>query len=264
MDVVELKFDEKPQERVSRIEICRPQALNALNGDVLRALFLALDAIEKKQSVVCVLSGAGQKAFVAGADIKEMQEMSSAEAEKFSEMGQRLSRRMAEMDCIFIAAVEGFALGGGCELALACDLTYANASAKFGQPEVSLGVIAGFGGTQRLLRLLGKKRAGELLYTGMILGAQEAKDIGMINDVFQDDAFDSVLQARIEKLTKNSPEALRRTKKALRLGEDISLERALAMEAQQFALCFDTFEQKEGMRAFVEKRKPNFNGEQEL
>jgi enoyl-CoA hydratase len=246
--------------RVLIATINRPEALNALNQSLLAELADVVEEFDTNDDLqILVLTGAG-KAFVAGADIAEMKDMGVREARAFSEQGQELCSIFGSLDKLVVGAVNGFALGGGCELALACDLVYASEKAKFGQPEVKLGVIPGFGGTQRLSRLVGPRAALELLTTGRIVGSDEAKAIGLINDVFPLDGFlDSVME-RLQTILEMGPVAVSTAKLAVHRGLDLPLERALLMETEMFAGLFATEDQKEGMAAFVEKRSPVFEG----
>jgi len=246
--------------RVLIATINRPEALNALNQSLLAELADVVEEFDTNDDLqILVLTGAG-KAFVAGADIAEMKDMGVREARAFSEQGQELCSIFGSLDKLVVGAVNGFALGGGCELALACDLVYASEKAKFGQPEVKLGVIPGFGGTQRLSRLVGPRAALELLTTGRIVGSDEAKAIGLINDVFPLDGFlDSVME-RLQTILEMGPVAVSTAKLAVHRGLDLPLERVLLMETEMFAGLFATEDQKEGMAAFVEKRSPVFEG----
>jgi enoyl-CoA hydratase len=240
--------------------INRAENLNALSKEVLGALAdLVADFEHDQDSMILVITGAG-KAFVAGADISEMAHMSVLEAREFSQHGQELCSVLGSIDKLVVAAVNGFALGGGCELALACDLVYASEKAKFGQPEVKLGVIPGFGGTQRLTRMIGPRVAMELLTTGRIIGADEAKALGLVNDVYPIEGFLTKVIEVLRPILAMGPIAVGQAKLALHRGQDIPLDRALAMETEMFASLFATEDQKEGMAAFAEKRRPEFSG----
>lgn len=245
--------------KVAKLTINRPESLNALNAEVLRGLHDALLDLNKDPSVLVItIEGAGEKAFVAGADIAGMKNMTAVEAEEFASLGQRTFRMLETTKKITVAVVKGFALGGGCELAMSCDMIYASNKSKFGQPEVNLGVIPGFGGTQRLPRLVGIQKARELIYTGRIIGADEAKTIGLVAQVFAPEEIDAEVSKLLEEITAKGPYALAQAKQALRLGQDLDLNRACAMEKELFALCFSHPDQKEGMNAFLEKRKPSW------
>lgn len=241
---------------VALLTIDRPKALNALNGEVLCDLGAALDALGDARAVV--LTGEGPKAFVAGADIGAMAELDPAGAARFAGVGQALFNRLEALPMPVIAAVNGFALGGGCELALACDLVLAAPNAVFGQPEVKLGVIPGFGGTQRLVRRVGAMRAAELTYTGRNVNAEEAVAIGLALRV-----ADPVVDAAValgESIAAVAPVAVGMAKKALRAAEDADLRLGLLLERELFGLCFATEDQKEGMKAFLARRPATFTG----
>ncbi len=245
--------------KVATLTINRPEALNALNKDVLQGLHDAFLDLNRDESIsVIKITGSGEKAFVAGADVVGMKEMSPVQAEEFASFGQRTFRMFETSKKITIAVVHGFALGGGCELAMSCDLIYASTKAKFGQPEVNLGVIPGFGGTQRLQRLVGIQKARELIYTGKIISADEAKTIGLVAQVFAPEELQTQVTNLIEEITTKGAYALGQAKQALRLGQDMDLNRACALERELFAMCFSHADQKEGMAAFLEKRKPQF------
>lgn len=248
-------------ESVAIIKINRPEAMNSLNEEVLTALGKAVDAAAEDPEVqVLVLTGEG-KAFVAGADIAGMQPLDEAAGKAWGHLGQSVFRKIETLEKPTIAAVNGFALGGGCELAMACDMRIASQKAKFGQPEVGLGIIPGYSGTQRLPRLVGKAKAMELILTGDILTADEAAAIGLVNRVVEPAALLDEALALAGRITKNAPVAVRYSKKAITDGlEEPDLDRAIAIEADLFGKCFATADQKEGMGAFLEKRKPNFLG----
>lgn len=243
------------------ITINRPQALNALNAQVLTELQSALNDIENDANVgAVIITGAGEKAFVAGADIAYMKDMSPLEAKKFSLLGQAVLNKIETMPLPVIAAVNGFALGGGCELAMACDFRIASEDARFGQPEVGLGVIPGFAGTQRLPRLVGKGMAKQLIFTGEMIPAGRAKEIGLVNEVVPKNELLSRAKELANRITANGPIAVRLAKEAINQGLEMDLDRAGALEADLFAICFSTSDQREGMGAFVEKRKAQFSG----
>lgn len=248
------------QGAVATITIDRPKSLNALNQDVIIELSNKVKTIANDEEVQIVkVTGSGDKAFVAGADIAGMQTMDSQDAKLFSYKGQHLFSDIEACDKIFIACVKGFALGGGCELALACDLIYASEKAKFGLPEVSLGLIPGFGGTQRLSRLVGHLKAKELIYTGRMITADEALKIGMVNQVFVHETFDRNVDQIINEILKNGPFALRQAKKAIIQGQEKEMNDAMEVEKQHFAFCFSSPQSKEGMGAFLEKRSPDWS-----
>jgi len=246
---------------VVTVTINRPQALNALDAPTLEALTAAFGAVEADQAVRCaILTGAGEKAFVAGADIKAMSAFTPRRARAFVELAHALGDLIEGMRVPVIAAVNGYALGGGCELALACDFIYASRSAKLGQPEVTLGVIPGFGGTQRLARRVGVGRARELCYTGAVIGADEAARIGLVNAVVEPEDLLPRVRAVADAIAAQAPLAVADAKRAIRRGADLPLGEANELERQLFANLFSTDDQKEGMRAFVEKRPPTWTG----
>ncbi len=248
----------KKEKHIGKIIINRPEALNALNSDLLRELNELLTVIEKDQDLrVVIITGAG-RSFVAGADIKEMQALTSTEAREFAQLGLSVFRRIEELSMPVIACVNGFALGGGCELALACELRIASEKAKFGQPEVGLGVTPGFGGTQRLPRLIGLSRAKQMIYTGQMIDALKAKEIGLVNEVFTEEILEEETMKLANKIASQSKSAISLAKSAINKGIETNLASSMDIERNLFALCFSTDDQKEGMQAFVEKRKPTF------
>lgn len=243
------------------ITINRPKALNALNSAALAELDDLLDRLADDKTVrVVIVTGAGEKAFVAGADIAEMQGLSAIEGRAFAAFGQAVFSKLENLPQPVIAAVNGFALGGGCELAMACDIRIAAETAKFGQPEVSLGIPPGFGGTQRLPRLIGKGRAQELLLTGDVIDAREAWRIGLVNTVTPAGELMAAARAMAEKIRGRAPVAVWLCKAAVNAGLEAPLTVGLAYEAEVFGLCFSTADQKEGMAAFLNKRPAGFAG----
>ena len=246
---------------VVTVTIDREEKLNALNADVLDALGAALDTLGADEAVRCaVITGAGKKAFVAGADIAQMLDFDPEAAGRFSAHGQAVFAKIERLRFPVIAAVNGFALGGGCELALACDFIHASERARFGQPEVKLGVIPGFGGTQRLARRVGIGRARELVYSGAMIGAEEALRIGLVNAVHAPDALMDNVATLATEIAARGPLAVAEAKRVLREGEERPLDEANAIEVQGFAACFATEDQSEGMRAFIDKRAAEFKG----
>jgi enoyl-CoA hydratase len=246
---------------VATITLNRSDKLNALNMKLVMELLDGVITLERDLSVRCViLTGAGEKAFAAGADIEAMSTMSPTEALNFAHYGHSLGMRMENMHCPIIAAVNGFALGGGCEIALACDFIYASDKSKLGQPEVTLGVIPGFGGTQRLARRVGIGRARELCYTGDVIGADEALRIGLVNAVVPHAELMTKVKDVAAKIASRGPLAMFQAKRAMYRGADVSLQVANELEAQAFAVLFGSEDQREGMKAFLEKRKPTFEG----
>lgn len=249
---------------VATVTINRPDKLNALNAKVIAELTHAFHHMRFSKGGdaprAVILTGAGEKAFVAGADIAAMSSLSSHEAYEFSQAGHRLGYQIEMSPFVVIAAVNGFALGGGCELMLSCDLAYASDRAKFGQPEVNLGVIPGFGGTQRLVRRVGIVKARELVYTGDHINAEEAKRIGLVNDVFAGPELITKVTEIAKKIASKGPLAIAHAKRITLRGQDIDLATANELETQAFAACFATEDQKEGMAAFLEKRAATFKG----
>jgi len=239
--------------QVATITITREEALNALDAAVLAELDAALDRVAADRARALVVTGAG-RAFVAGADVARMATFSVAEARAFSEQGNRVFRKLELLGAPSIAAVNGYALGGGCELALACDLRVASERAVFAQPEVGLGVTAGFGGTQRLARLVGPAVAKEMLLSGRRVKADRALEIGLVNSVHPPEELLDAARALADEIAQQAPLAVRATKAALARGAHVDLDAALAIEVEEFAACFETADQREAMGAFVEKR----------
>lgn len=244
---------------ITTITLNRPKALNALNAQTMQELTDAFRAIGPATRAV-ILTGAGEKAFVAGADIAEMRNLTPSQARDFSAAGFRLGDAMASVPCVTIAAVNGFALGGGLELAMCCDLVYASENAKVGLPEVTLGVIPGFGGTQRLTRLVGPMLAREMVFTGDMYDAATAKARGLVCDVVPREKLLEHVKAVANRIASRGPVAITAAKQAIRRGQDLPLDHANLIEQQAFGLLFDTADQKEGMAAFVEKRAAQFKG----
>lgn len=245
---------------VALLTINRPDKLNALNRDVLEHLHRYFTELRAATDVrVAILTGAGEKAFVAGADIASMRALPTAEAKAFADLGHRTGDLMESLPFPVLAAVNGFALGGGCELAMACDLIYASDKAKFGQPEVNLGVIPGFGGTQRLTRRVGVGKARELVLTGDIIDATEAHRIGLCEGVVPAAELQAHVRKVADKIASKGPLAIAQAKVVMRRG-DPTLPTANELEAQAFAMLFGTNDQKEGMGAFLEKRPAKFTG----
>jgi enoyl-CoA hydratase len=246
---------------VALLTINRPTVLNSLDSSVLDDLIEAISTLGRDENVkVVVLTGAGEKAFVAGADISQMADYSVRQALEFSRKGQHLVTLIGHLPKPVIAAVNGFALGGGLELALACDFAYASEKAKLGLPETTLGVIPGFGGTQKLGRLLGRSRANELIFTGKILTAAEAREWGLVNAVYPAGELISKVLETARKIADNGLLGVAHAKDAVRSGLDMSEADGMDYEALQFAALFSTADQKEGMTAFREKRKAVFTG----
>jgi enoyl-CoA hydratase len=244
---------------VATLTLNRPDKLNALSAGLLRDLRAAFDSLAAAPPRAVILTGAG-KAFSAGVDITEMAGMSTIEAKRRADDGHALAALLESLACPVIAAANGFALGGGCELALACDFIYAAETAKFGQPEVNLGVIPGFGGTQRLARRIGIGRARELVYTGEIIGADRAIALGILNAVVPKEELGARVRAVADLIASKGPLAVAQAKRTMLRGVTGDMTAANELEAQAFAVLFGSEDQKEGMRAFVEKRKPDFKG----
>lgn len=239
----------------------RPKALNALNKDTLLEMKDAITSIKNDPEVdVLIVTGAGDKSFVAGADIAFMQSLTAVEAREFGALGQEVFRMIEAMEKPSIAAVNGFALGGGCELAMCCDFRIASSKARFGQPEVGLGITPGFGGTQRLPRLVGSGMARQMLYTADIIDASEALRIGLVNNVVAPEELMDVVKGIAGRIISKGKLAVRFSKVAANEGLQTDIDRAMTIEADLFGLCFSTEDQKEGMGAFIEKRSPKFTG----
>ena len=246
---------------VARVTVNRPDKLNALNAIVIAELGDAVTRIETDSAVRgVVVTGAGTKAFVAGADINELTEQGVTGGRTRALIGQQVFRRLERCGKPVIAAVNGFALGGGCELAMACHLRVASENAKFGQPEVKLGIAPGYGGTVRLPRLVGKARALELLLTGDMIDAEEARRIGLVNRVVPADRLLDEAEGMLRTILANGPLAVRACLEAVDAGSDMTIDQALLLEASYFGLLSATEDMREGTKAFAEKRKPAFKG----
>lgn len=246
---------------IATITLNRPDKLNALNAQLLGELGDVIRELTSDASIhAAVLTGAGEKAFAAGADIASMQTLTTADAYRFAQIGHAVGNAIENAHFPVIAAVNGFALGGGCELALSCDFIYASDKAKFGQPEVNLGVIPGFGGTQRLARRVGIGRARELCYTGDMIGAEDALRIGLANVVVPHAELLNKAHETAKKIASKGPLAIAQAKRVLFRGADVPLQVANELEVQAFAALFDSADQKEGMTAFLGKRAAAFTG----
>jgi len=247
---------------LATIKFNRPKALNAINRTVLTEMSDALGKVEADRSIkVLILTGEGDKAFVAGADISYMVDLTPLQARQFSREGQELLFQLEQLPIPVIAGVNGFALGGGTEIAMACDFIYASENAKFGQPEINLGIIPGFGGTQRLARLVGKAMAKELCMSGRVISAQEAKDIGLVNKVLPLDELWEATRSVAGELAAKGKVSMRALKHCIDRGYDVDLRTGCLLEADGFGICMTSPDGKEGMSAFLEKRKPEFKGE---
>ena len=252
------------ENRIATITFTRPKALNAINSTVMEELDAALDRVcEDREIKVLILTGSGDKAFIAGADITELSQMDALKAKTFSGKGQNVMSRLEDLPFPVIAAVNGYALGGGTEMALACDFIYACEKAVFGLPEITLGLIPGFGGTQRLTRVVGEKAAKELIFTGRTIPAKEALDLGIVNRVTADDDLMDEVKKTAGKIASMGRVSLRSAKESVQTASNVDLETGLKFENDAFALCLASSDAKEGTSAFLEKRKPQFTGEME-
>lgn len=244
------------RDHIGLITICRPKALNALNSKTLMELNEAVETIIADSDIYCaIITGSGEKAFVAGADISEMKDMNVFEARNFGILGNMVFRKIEALRIPVIAAVNGFALGGGCELALSCDIRIASENAKFGQPEVGLGITPGFGGTQRLARTVGVAKAKEMIYTGSNINSEEAYKIGLVNKVVPADKLMDEVFAMANKIAANAPIAVQLCKTAINRGLQMDIDTGLSFESEVFAQCFASLDQKTAMEAFMEKKK---------
>jgi enoyl-CoA hydratase len=249
------------EETIAVIKVNRPKVLNAINPTVVVEMTDAVEDIAKDTSIkVLILTGEGDKAFIAGADIASMKDYTPLQGKFFSRQGQELLFRLETLPIPVIASVNGFALGGGTEISMACDFIYAADSAHFGQPEINLGIIPGFGGTQRLSRLVGKAMAKELCMTGAMISAQEAKDIGLVNKVFPQDSLweETIKTAKV--LASKGKVSMRAVKESIERGYDQDLRTGCYIESDAFGMCMASEDAKEGMGAFLEKRKAEFKG----
>lgn len=246
---------------VAEILINRPKTLNALNADVLNSLFLLIQKLDANQQVrVITITGAGEKAFVAGADIHSMAQLGPRAIADYVELGQRTMRAIETARVPVIACVNGFALGGGMELALACDLIVAAKTARFGQPEVNLGIIPGFGGTQRLIHRCGLGTARRLVYTGELIGAEEAARLGVVDVLAEPADLAETTRATAQLIASKGPLAVQAAKKVLRQSQDTVLSAGLRLEVDAFLQLFASADREEGMQAFIQKRQPQFSG----
>lgn len=240
---------------IAVLTVNRPEALNALNDEVISQLDKILDSIDSASVRCLIVTGAGQKAFVAGADIAQMSGLTKAEGEAFGKHGNDVFRKLETLSVPTIAAVNGFALGGGCELAMSCDIRLCAETAVFGQPEAGLGITPGFGGTQRMARLIGPGKAKELIYTCRNMKAPEALSVGLVQAVYPADELMAEAEKMASRIAGNAPIAVRACKKAINDGLQVDMDAAVVVEEKQFGSCFDTADQKNAMSAFVEKRK---------
>ncbi|MGL4761709.1 MAG: short-chain-enoyl-CoA hydratase [Sarcina sp.] len=247
---------------IAIVTINRPKALNALNSETLNDLNTVIAHLEGEKDVYAViLRGAGDKSFVAGADIAQMKDLNEEQGKNFGTLGNNVFRRLENLDKPVIAAISGFALGGGCELAMACDIRIAGEKAKFGQPETGLGITPGFGGTQRLPRIVGEGMAKELIYTGKIIKADEALRIGLVNKVVAPESLIDEALAMAKMIAANAPIAVKLCKDAINKGTQVDIDKAIVIEAEDFGKCFLSEDQIEGMTAFIERREKNFKNQ---
>ncbi len=251
-----MSFVKSQQEgSVLTLTLDRPEALNALNQQVLDDLSAAFDGVDLATVRCIILTGSGEKAFAAGADIAAMADMSPEAAAAFSRHGNEVFRRIETFPCPTIAAVNGYALGGGCELSMACDIRLCSENALFGQPEVTLGITPGFGGTQRLMRLVGMGRAKELIFSARTVKAPEALTMGLVNAVYPAEELLPAARKLAARIARNAPIAVRACKAAMNEGIDLGMDEALDAEVREFSGCFATEDQKRGMQAFLNKQK---------
>ncbi len=243
------------EDRVALLTIDRPKALNALNSSVLEELDQAISAVDLQEVRALIITGSGEKSFVAGADIGEMSNLTKEEGVAFGKKGNDVFRKIESLPIPVIAAVNGFALGGGCELSMACDIRLCSENAVFGQPEAGLGITPGFGGTQRLARIVGIGRAKELIFSTFNIKADEAYRIGLVNHVYPIEELLPQAKKLASKIAANAPIAVRNCKKAINDGLQTDIDSAIVIEENLFGDCFETHDQKEGMGAFLEKRK---------
>lgn len=244
---------------IAKIVIDRPEALNALNVEVLWELKNVVNEMQNRNDIrVVIIQGGGEKCFVAGADIAQMANLDPLEGSEFGRLGQKVFSALSELPYPTIAVIQGFALGGGCELALACDIRIASGRARFGQPEVGLGIIPGFGGTQRLARLIGPGQAKKLIFSAEMISAAQALGIGLVEQVVAPEQLNEAAMELAQTIAAKSPNAVRLAKIAINQGLEGSLEEGMRLEAGLFGLCFASPEQKEGMTAFLEKRIAQF------
>ena len=241
--------------QIGIITINRPKALNALNSTVLEELDKTLDAVDLQTVRCLILTGAGEKSFVAGADIGEMSTLTKAEGEAFGKKGNDVFRKLETFPIPVIAAVNGFALGGGCEISMSCDIRICSENAVFGQPAVGLGITPGFGGTQRLARIVGTGKAKEMIYGARNIKAEEAYRIGLVNNVYPLEELMPAAKKLAATIARNAPIAVRNCKRAINEGLQVDMDQAVVIEEKLFGNCFETYDQKEGMAAFLEKRK---------
>ena len=239
---------------IVQITIDRPDKLNAMNLDVMDEFISILGELDNDSSKVIIITGSGQKAFSAGADIEYMSKIEPTEAEKYALKGHEVLNKIEKIEKPVIAAINGYALGGGCELALSCDIRFASPNAHLGQPEVTLGICPGWGGTQRLLRIIGPARAKDLIFSGRRISAEEALSMGLVNRIFSSESLLSETKTYARTVAKNSSFAVGISKMLVNRGMDTSLDTGLKLEIYSWSLCFSTNERQQRMRAFLEKK----------
>lgn len=245
---------------ITVMKVSAPKSLNALNSAILKEMSDFIANLDAKTRVL-IITGDGEKSFVAGADISEMAHLNEPQGFEFGRLGAQVFHRIETLPIPVIAAVNGFALGGGCELAMSCDIRIASSKAKFGQPEVGLGIIPGFSGTYRLPKLIGQGYAKEMIYTGKVIRADEALRIGLVNAVYEPEELMDKAMEMAQMMLKNAPVAIRLAKQSINEGYDLDADGAIGLENKLFGQCFATKDQKEGMDAFLNKRKADFIGE---
>ena len=245
---------------ITVMTISAPKTLNALNSTILKEINDFIDGLDATTRVL-IITGDGEKSFVAGADISEMAHLNEPQGEEFGRLGAQVFRKIEVLPIPVIAAVNGFALGGGCELAMSCDIRIASVKAKFGQPEVGLGIIPGFSGTYRLPKLIGQGYAKEMIYTGKVIRADEALRIGLVNAIYEPEELMGKAMEMAAMMLKNAPVAISLAKQSINEGYDLDAPGAIALENKLFGKCFATVDQKEGMDAFLNKRAATFKGE---
>ena len=241
-------------EEIVQITIDRPEKLNAMNLDVMEEFITVLDNLEKDSSKIIIITGSGQKAFSAGADIEYMSKIGPTEAEKYALRGHEVLNKIEKLPKPVIAAINGYALGGGCELALSCDIRFASKNAQLGQPEVTLGICPGWGGTQRLLRLIGPARAKDLIFSGRRIDVEEAFSMGLVNGVFSSESLLAETKTYAKAIAKNSGYAVGVSKMLVNRGMDTNLDTGLKLEIYSWSLCFSTKEREERMRSFLHRK----------
>ena len=253
LDTKFIKYEE--EDKIAILTINRPKALNALNSGVLDELDKTLSSIDTNKIRALIITGAGEKSFVAGADIGEMSKLTKKEGEAFGKKGNDVFRKIENFPIPVIAAINGFALGGGCEISMSCDIRICSENAVFGQPEVGLGITPGFGGTQRLARLVGEGMAKQMIYTARNIKADEALRIGLVNAVYKQSELMDAAKKMAKTIAMNAPIAVRNCKKAINDGMQVDMDKAIVIEEKLFGDCFETEDQRAGMGNFLEKDK---------